>query len=179
MVDDVAPELADAIARGYAARDRENMAPTVAYFQSLLDRHPGDPVVLYEVGGAHDTAGEEQSALGYYEQALGAGLSGDHRRRCLLQYGSTLRNLGRHAESIAALERARTEFPDSDSVRLFLALSLHAAGRSDAAVAELLELAADRLRSPEVVRYETALRGNAGALAEQDRRRSATGEERG
>lgn len=167
----MAPELADAVAHGYAARDRENMAPTVAYFHTLLDRHPGNPVVLYEVGGAHDTAGDEELALGYYEQALSAGLSGDHRRRCLLQFGSTLRNLDRHAESITALEQARTEFPDSDSVRLFLALSLHAVGRSDAAVAELLELAADRLRSPEVARYEAALRGNAGVLAEQDQQR--------
>jgi tetratricopeptide (TPR) repeat protein len=170
-VDEVAPELEEAIAQGYAARDREDMAPTVAYFHALLDRHPGNPVVLYEVGGAHDTAGDEDAACGYYEQALAAGLPGDHRRRCLLQYGSTLRNLGRHAESITVLEQARIEFPDSDSVRLFLALSLHAAGRSDAAVAELLELAADRLRSPDVARYEAALRGYAGLLAEEDLRR--------
>jgi thioredoxin-like negative regulator of GroEL len=170
VADHLGTELADAIAEGYAARDRDDMGPTVRYFHALLDRHPGHPVALYEVGGAHDTAGDEELAAKYYEEALEAGLSGDHRRRCLIQYGSTLRNLDRHTESIAVLELARAEFPDSDSVRLFLALSLHAAGRSDAAIAGLLELATDRITSPEVARYEASLRGYAGRLAEQDPR---------
>lgn len=161
-------ELEAAIARGYAERDRENMAPTITYFHRLLDEHPGSARLLYEVGGAHDTAGEEQTARDYYERALDAGLSGDVLRRCLLQYGSTLRNLGLFDDSLAALERARREFPDSDSVRLFLALSLHAASRSDAAVAELLQLAADRITTPEVARYAPALRGNAEYLADLD-----------
>ncbi|RFA11140.1 hypothetical protein B7R54_06950 [Subtercola boreus] len=171
MRDEDELELERAIARGYAERDRENMAPTIAYFRGLLQQHPGDARRLYEVGGAHDTAGEEQIARGYYEEALAAGLAGDVLRRCLLQYGSTLRNLGLFDESVDTLERARREFPDSDSVRLFHALSLHAASRSDAAVAELLRLAADRIATPDVERYEAALRGNAAYLAGLDEER--------
>jgi len=157
-----------AITLGYERRDRDNMQPTIDYFLDLLARHPGNPTALYEVGGAYDTAGQEDTACGYYEQALAAGLGGDELRRCLIQYGSTLRNLERFDESLVALERARREYPDSDSVRLFLALSLHAASRSDAAVAELLRLAADRITTPEVARYEAALRGNAEFLAGLD-----------
>jgi len=168
------PELDAAIQEGYAQRDRENMQPTIDYFHDLLNAHPDNPFLLYEVGGAHDTAGDEERARGYYEQAIDAGLDGDALRRCLLQYGSTLRNLGLHQESLAALRRARAEFPDSDSIRLFLALSLHAASRSDAAVAEFLELAADRIRTPEVMRYEAALRGNAAYLAHLDKRGATT-----
>jgi len=160
--------LTDAIALGYDRRDRANMQPTIDYFLSLLDQHPDNPVALYEVGGAYDTAGQEDVACGYYERALAAGLGGDELRRCLIQYGSTLRNLARYDESIASLERARREYPDSDSVRLFLALSLHAASRSDAAVAELLTLAADRITTAEVARYEASLRGNADYLAGLD-----------
>lgn len=162
------PELEAAIQAGYDSRDRADMQPTIDYFCGLLDAHPGNPLVLYEVGGAYDTGGKEEIARGYYERALGAGLDGDTLRRCLLQYGSTLRNLGLHEESLAALQRARAEFPDSDSVRLFLALSLHAASRSDAAVAELIELAADKIGTPEVLRYEAALRGNAAYLIAVD-----------
>jgi hypothetical protein len=95
-------------------------------------------------------------------------LAGDALRRCLIQYGSTLRNLEQFDASLDALRRAREQFPESDSVRLFHALSLHAAGRSDAAVAELLLLSADRIRTPEVMRYEAALRGNAEYLAGLD-----------
>ncbi|HUG50334.1 MAG TPA: tetratricopeptide repeat protein [Terrimesophilobacter sp.] len=169
MSEILSQELEAAIHAGYDGRDRANMQPTIDYFCALLDAHPGNPWVLYEVGGAYDTSGQEEIARGYYERALGAGLDGDTLRRCLLQYGSTLRNLGLYEESLAALQRARAEFPNSDSVRLFLALSLHAASRSDAAVAELLELAADKIATPEVLRYEAALRGNAAYLVALDR----------
>jgi len=160
--------LEDAIALGYERRDRAAMQPTIDYFLQLLGQHPQSALMLYEVGGAYDTDGQESVAVGYYERALAAGLDGDPLRRCLLQYGSTLRNLDRFEESVSVLERARREFPDSDSVRLFLALSLHAASRSDAAVAELIELAADRITTAEVSRYEAALRGNAAYLANRD-----------
>ena len=163
-----ADQLEAAIARGYAERDRSNMEPTIAFFRGLLDEHPHEARLLYEVGGAYDTAGREHVARGYYERALTEGLTGDTLRRCLLQYGSTLRNLELFDESLAVLERARREFPESDAVRLFHALSLHAASRSDAAVAELLLLAADRIQTPDVSRYDAALRGNAAHLARLD-----------
>ena len=162
------PELLDRLAAIFRDRDRERMGPTIAAFLEVLAEHPDDPHVLYEVGGAYDTAGEEETALGYYERALAAGLEGDVLRRCLLQYGSTLRNLGRFDASLAALDRALTLFPGSDSVRTWHALSLHAAGRSDAAVAALMELAADRIRTPDLLRYEAALRGNADDLRSID-----------
>ena len=158
------PELAAEIERGFAARDRDDMGPTIAYFEELLARHPGHAHVLYEVGGSYDTAGREDEAVSYYEQALAAGLDGDTLRKCLLQYGSTLRNLGRHDESVGVLSRACEQFPGFVSLRLFLALSLHAGGRSDAAVGELLDVAADHVDAADVQRYEAALRGNAEYL---------------
>lgn len=162
------PELLDRLAVLFAARDRANMAPTIDAFLAVLAEHPDDPHVLYEVGGSYDTAGEEETAAGYYERALAAGLDGDTLRKCLLQYGSTLRNLDRFDESLAVLDRARAAFPESESVRVWHALSLHAAGRSDGAVAELMELAADRIRTPDLLRYEAAVRGNAQYLRELD-----------
>lgn len=169
MTSALTPELDAAIREANRDRDRDNMQPTIDHFHRLLAEHPGNPHVLHELGGAYDTAGQEGFARGFYEQAMRAGLHGETLRRCLLQYGSTLRNLGLFEESLAALGRAREQFPGSDSVRLFLALSLHAASRSDAAVAELLGLAADRIRTEDVTRYEVALRGNAAYLADRDR----------
>lgn len=155
----------------FAARDRADMQPTIDAFLAVLVEHPDEPEVLYEVGGAYDTAGEEQTAAGYYERAMAAGLDGDALRRCLLQYGSTLRNLGRLDESLAVLEGARARFPGSDSLKVWHATSLHEAGRHDAAFAIMLELVADRVRSEELLRYEAALRGNAAYLAERDANR--------
>ena len=168
------PALLARLSELFAARDRDDMQPTIAALREVLEQHPDDPHVLYEVGGAYDTAGEEETAAGYYERALDAGLDGDTLRRCLLQYGSTLRNLGRFDESLAALDRALELYPGSESVRVWHALSLHAAGRSDAAVAELMEVAADGIRTPDLQRYEAAIRGNAEYLRELDAAREAT-----
>ncbi|MCC3273899.1 tetratricopeptide repeat protein [Arthrobacter zhangbolii] len=152
----------------FAARDRADMAPTITALLGVLRRHPGNARVLYEVGGAHDTAGREEEAAGYYEQALAAGLSGDVLRRCCLQYGSTLRNLGRMEESLAVFARARQEFPGSVSLGVFEALTLHAAGRADRALAGLLFLMAEHVDSPELQRYVPAIRGNAEYLVSLD-----------
>ena len=147
--------------RIFAARDRENMQPTIEAFQELLREHPDDPRLVYEVGGSYDTAGQEQIAVEYYTRALDLGLDGDLRRRCLLQLASTLRNLDRVAESLAMFDKAITEYPDSSSLKVFKALTLHASARANAAFALLLTTIADHLDSPEIARYETAIRGNA------------------
>ncbi|WP_421733574.1 tetratricopeptide repeat protein [Cellulomonas sp.] len=152
-------DLKDAIATGYARRDRDHMAPTIAYFERLLGEHPEHPVLVLEVAGAYDTAGRESDAAVRYEQALDLGLDGDDLRRCLCQYGSTLRWLGRLDESVAVLERARAQFPQSDAVRVFLALTLAEAGRSDDAVAQLLTVITDHAEVTDLGRYAVGLRG--------------------
>ena len=151
------PELERAIAVGYEQRDRANMAPTVAYFEELLARHPDNAVLTYEVAGAYDTAGDEAKALGMYERALELGLAGESLRRCLCQYGSTLRWLGRLEQSLDVLDRARREFPESEAVRVFRALSLHEAGRADEAVGELLEIVVEHAEVTDLGRYASGL----------------------
>jgi tetratricopeptide (TPR) repeat protein len=160
------PDLASAIERGYERRDRDNMAPTIAYFERLLADHPGHPVLTYEVAGAYDTAGQEAKAAVLYETAMQLGLSGDALRRCLCQYGSTLRWLGRLEESTAVLERARREFPDSDAVRVFLALTHNDAARGDAAVGELLAVITSHPEVTDLGRYATGLHGFARWLVD-------------
>jgi tetratricopeptide (TPR) repeat protein len=162
----VTPELAAAIQRGYDQRDRDNMAPTIAYFQALLAEHPDHPVLVYEVGGAYDTAGQEETARGHYERALALGLDGDVLRRCLCQYASTLRWLGELDESLVVLDRARAEFPDSDAVRVFRALTLNDARRPDEAVAELLTVVTGHAEVTDLGRWATGLRGLAQWLAD-------------
>jgi hypothetical protein len=79
-----------------------------------------------------------------------------------------LRNLGRADESLAIFARAREDFPDSVALGAFEALSLHAAGRANAALASLLVLVADHVDAEEVSRYKPAMRGNAAYLASLD-----------
>ena len=152
----------------FAARDRNDMAPTIKAALEVLAEHPDDAIVLYEVGGAYDTDRQEDVALGYYHRAMDAGLEGHRLRQCYLQLGSTLRNLGRFEESLEVFAEGCARFPDSESLVLFRALSLHAAGRTHAALGSVFELIADRLRTDEVQRYEAAIRGNAAYLESLD-----------
>ena len=124
--------------------------------------------MLYETGGAYDTAGDESTALGFYERAMDEGLDGDLRRRCFLQYGSTLRNVGRLEDSLALFAKARAEFPDSVALGVFEALSLHAAGRLNTALASVLLLLTDHVDVDDINRYKPAIRGNAAYLASLD-----------
>lgn len=62
------------------------------------------------------------------------------------------------------LDDAITEYPDSVSLLVFRALTLHAAHRVDEAFALLLEVIAGDLASPEINRYATALRQNANYI---------------
>jgi len=160
------------LARIFAARDRQNMGPTIAALLPIYERHPRDPRVLYELAGAYDTAGEEATALGYYERAMAEGLDGDALRRCYLQYGSTLRNLDRIEESIEVFARAPVQFPESVALGAFEALTLHAAGRVNTALGSLLILLADHVQSEDVDRYKPAMRGNASELIALDAARS-------
>jgi tetratricopeptide (TPR) repeat protein len=160
------PELDAAIQLGYQQRDRANMAPTIAYFEALLAEHPDHPVLVYEVAGAYDTAGQEATARGLYERAIALGLGGDALRRCLCQYGSTLRWLGDYDKSLEVLDLARSEFPDSDAVRVFRALTLLDASRGDEAVAELMTVITTHSGATDLGRYADGLRGLAQWLAD-------------
>lgn len=157
--------LDTAIANGWAEAQRHDPEPTVVYFRHLLARHPNTPEAFFAYACALDYAGHEAEAAPAYEQAFVAGLDGDDLRRGLLQYGSTLRNLERFDEAIAALEKADELFPRHDSVKVFLALALTSAGRSREAVAALITLALDRINSDDLQRYQWALRNYAADLA--------------
>ncbi|MFK4729402.1 tetratricopeptide repeat protein [Agromyces mediolanus] len=165
MTAELTPELEEAIRLGYERRDRADMAPTIRYFAELLAAHPDHPVLVYELAGAYDTAGEEAVAREHYERALDLGLEGDVLRRCLCQYGSTLRWLGELDASRDVLDRARREFPDSDAVRIFSALTRLEASDADGAVGELLEVITGHAEATDLGRWAVGLRGLAGWLA--------------
>lgn len=156
--------LNEELDRIFAGRDRNDMQPTIEALLPILDEHPENARVLYEVGGAYDTAGMEETAASFYERALHSGLSGDLLRRCYIQYGSTLRNLGALVRSGEVFERARQEFPDSPSLAVFQAITFHASGRFDEAVASLLEVVAEDVDSADIRRYETSIHGNAAYI---------------
>jgi len=165
---DADPSLEADLAAVLATRDRDDMTPTISALLAIMGQHPDSPLVLFEVGGAYDGAGQPAVAVDYYEQALELGLDGEVLCRCYLQYGSTLKNLGRIEESVAVFAKAREEFPESLSLVAFEALTSHAAGRHGAALGSVLRLVADHVDSAEISRYEISLRAYADEIADLD-----------
>jgi hypothetical protein len=86
------------------------------------------------------------------------------RRRATVQLASSLRNLGRPADSVAVLEaeRARAADPLDGAVAGFLALALDDVGREREAAALALEALA-----PHLPRYQASLARYARALVDR------------
>lgn len=150
--------IAELIARGEAL-ERDDEAAAIAYFAELSARFPENASVLFAYAGAFDYAGREADAVAPYRQARELGLTEDELKRWYVQFGSTLRNVGEYAESVAVLSEGHTRFPDDVAIACFLALAQHSAGEPARALrtaleAVLAESAAGRI---DLRRYDRAL----------------------
>jgi len=68
--------------------------------RQYVETAPNDPAVLYQMAWCHDSLGEEQAAVPYYEQALALGLAGEDRLQAYIGLGSTYRVIGQRLTSI-------------------------------------------------------------------------------
>ncbi|GGB34314.1 hypothetical protein GCM10011492_26210 [Flexivirga endophytica] len=132
----------------------------------LHRRFPKDGRVLYELAGAHDSAGREAEALEHYDQALAVRLDEPYRHRALLQKASTLRHLGRLEESLAILDQLAEDYPDNSAVVLFRALTLHDLGRDVEALRGAARQLVATSAEPDVQRYLNSLTRFTAAIGE-------------
>lgn len=120
----------------------------VAAMQALAaERGPEDPDALFEVGGAHDSTGFTAEAVGYYERAVAAGLSGVRRRRVSIQLASSLRETGHPERALAMLAEERLRGSDAydDALAMCEALTLAKLGRDREGLAVALTALAPHL----------------------------------
>jgi tetratricopeptide (TPR) repeat protein len=104
---------------------------------------PADVSARIAAAYACDRVGREAEAILHYDAAWALGIPPEARRRFLVGYGSTLRNVGRVEDSIAILGEAVAADPDYAPLKVFLGLALHSAAQHHAAVAALLEAVLD------------------------------------
>lgn len=129
--------------------------------------HPEDVDAQRDAAYACDGDGDEVAAVGFYDRAWALGGPALDRVGFLLGYGSTLKNVGRLAESEAILRQALREAPGHRALPAFLALTLHAQGRHGEAVATLVEaLVALSGHDEELAAYARALDSYAELLRE-------------
>ena len=149
----------------WAAADGLSEHELVARIDALAADAPAgsEAAALFEQAGARDSTGHSDLAVPLYEQALAAGLTGQRRRRAVIQLASSLRNLGRAEESVVLLTEELRQPSDAldDAVRAFLALALADTGRPREATGQALTALA-----PHLPRYQRSLANYAGELAD-------------
>ncbi|BCW88562.1 hypothetical protein sos41_17030 [Alphaproteobacteria bacterium SO-S41] len=94
-------------------------------------------IAMFERAAALDSTGHSDLAVPRYRKALELGLTGERRRRAVIQLASSLRNVGGVAESVELLRAEQAEPSDEldEAVAAVLALSLTTLGREREAVA--------------------------------------------
>jgi hypothetical protein len=124
---------------------------------------PGDAIASFERACANDSTGHPEQAAPLYREALTAGLTGERRRRAVIQLASTLRNLGDPEESVRLLTAEREAASDAldDAVVATLALALADTGREREAAGLAIGALARHLP-----RYNRSMANYAKALTE-------------
>lgn len=123
---------------------------------------PHPALGAFELGGALDSAGREAEADEQYAAATTARLAeidASRAAQLVIQYASTLRNLGRIDEAIMMLREAPPHPSVGAAHDVFLALALHSAGRVDEALRVAIEAV-----EPTLPRYNRSIRAYAAEL---------------
>ncbi|SDS18326.1 tetratricopeptide repeat protein [Jiangella sp. DSM 45060] len=150
------------IAAAWASIDEYDDDAFRAVVDDLAAELPaGHPVAAFERACAFDSTGRPDLAEPLYREALAAELPGERRRRAVIQLASTVRNLGRPAESVELLtaEQGRGSDHLDDAVSCVLALALTDAGREREAVSVAVGALARHLP-----RYQRSMTAYARAL---------------
>jgi hypothetical protein len=143
------------VSDAWASIDQRGEAEFLALIENLAAELPPDSGVgFFERAASLDSTGHPDLAVPLYRQALDRGLTGERRRRAVIQLASSLRNLGQPEESVALLTAELDAGSDhlDDAVRAFLALALVDTGREREGVSlALIALA------PHLPRYQRSL----------------------
>jgi predicted Zn-dependent protease len=130
----LAKALEELAALKSAGEDEAHLAAAL----TLASRFPSQPLARIEAAYALDRQGDEHGAIRHYDAAWELGVPDDRRRRFVVGYGSTLRNVGRTDEAIVLLTEEVSRDPEYPALAAFLALALHSAGHRAAALATML-----------------------------------------
>ncbi|PFA17658.1 hypothetical protein CN373_19545 [Bacillus cereus] len=98
-----------------------------------------DPEIFYQCAWTHDAMGLETDAVPYYEQAIANGLEGESLCGVYIGLGSPYRCIGEYDKAIVTLEAGIKQFPDNDTMKVFLSLANYNVKEYEEAMKLLLE----------------------------------------
>ncbi|MDX6286555.1 MAG: hypothetical protein QOG53_2040 [Frankiales bacterium] len=154
------------VADAWASIDDVSETDFLALIEGLAAELPPDSgVASFERACAFDSTGHSDLAVPLYRKALERGVTGERRRRSVIQLASSLRNLGHPQESIDLLTTEMNAGSDDldDAVRAVLALALTDVGREREAVSIAVAALA-----PHLPRYQRSMANYARLLMEPE-----------
>lgn len=143
------------VSDAWASADQRSEEEFLNLIENLAAELPPDSGIgIFERAASFDSTGHPDLAVPLYRQALDLGLTGERRRRAVIQLASSLRNLGQPEASVELLAAELDVGSDhlDDAVRAFLALALVDTGREREAVSLALTALA-----PHLPRYQRSL----------------------
>jgi uncharacterized protein (DUF952 family) len=143
--------------RAVILRKENRPEEALVLLTAILDSHPGDANLNYQIARTHDFMGKESQAVFNYEEALKQGITED-RQGVYLGLGSTYRCLGEYEKSLQAFDKGLEEFPDDRALKVFRALTLFNLGRSEESIEVLLIQLLETTVDEDIKAYEGALR---------------------
>lgn len=146
------------------ARTHGQLKEVLPRLQQLDARYPNVGEIAYQLAWTCDVLGREADALPYYEKAIALGLPKSELAGALLGLGSTLRHLGQLERSASVLRSAQLQFPENREFDPFLALTLHADGKSGEALRHALVALCDTSEDQGIHAYQRAIRHAASKL---------------
>lgn len=150
----------------WASIDDRTEEEFLALIEKLAAELPPDSAeAAFERACAFDSHGHSDLAVPLYEQALSIGLTGERRRRAVIQMASSIRTLGRPEETVALLTAELKEGSDhlDDAIQAILALALTDLGREREAVSIAITALARHLP-----RYQRSMANYARLLVEPE-----------
>ena len=163
---DFTPDWDRRVAEHWSRIDDFDEEPFRARLETLLADLPADsPTATFERAAVFDSFGHSDRAVPLYRQALEAGLSGERRRRAVIQMSSSIRNLGdpQRAVDLLTAELALPADHLTGAVHAVLALALTDVGRTREAVSVAVTALAACLP-----RYNRSMARYAAALMTDD-----------
>lgn len=112
----------------------------IAFLQEHLAKSPEDAAAWYDKACCHDFLGEEKEAEPCYRKCFNLGwkkLPEDEQQSFFIGFGSTLRNNLKYEEAISVLSEAVRIFPQSPTLKVFLAFAYYS-NNNDRLAAETL-----------------------------------------
>lgn len=154
------------LAAAWARLDELDETDFLVLIDKLASELPeGSAIAAFERACSFDSTGHSDRAVPLYREALDTGLTGERRRRAVIQMASSIRNLGRPQESVDLLTAELDAGSDhlDDAVKAALALALTDVGREREAVSLAISALA-----PHLPRYQRSMANYARLLVEPE-----------